>query len=259
MENELILSMANYRLTIQYDGTNFHGWQTQWDLRTVQGELTRVLSLLDGREVLVHGSGRTDAGAHAEGQVASVKLEREITPEKLRAAINGNLPTDVRVIEVQTVDDDFHARHSARSKTYVYRVVLGPVMSPFWASYAHQEARPLDLMRIRSCAKLFLGEHDWAAFSAAQSDAESRVRTITQLDIEALRDERGQCHMLEFIISANGFLRYMVRSIVGTLLAVGRGEISSGIVARAIREGNRDLVGPTAPPDGLTLKGVEYH
>jgi tRNA pseudouridine38-40 synthase len=250
--------MTNYRLTIQYDGTDFHGWQTQGNLRTVQGELTRVLSLLDGREVLVHGSGRTDAGAHAEGQVASVKLEREISPEKLRAAINGNLPKDLRVIDAQTVADDFHARYSAHSKTYVYRVVLGPFMSPFWASYAHQEARSLDVKRMHSCSRLFSGEHDWTAFSAAQSDAESRMRTITRLDIEERWDGRGQCHMLEFIISANGFLRYMVRSIVGTLLAVGRGEINEATVAQAIREGNRDLVGPTAPACGLALKSVEY-
>src|SRR5712691_11228295 len=117
----------SFRLLLQYDGTDFHGWQTQTELRTVQGELTRVLSLLDGREVVVHGSGRTDAGVHAEGQVASVELQREITPIKLRAAINGNLPADVRVIFADIATDDFHARYSARSKTYVCRVLHGPV------------------------------------------------------------------------------------------------------------------------------------
>src|SRR4051794_28934274 len=131
----------NYRLLLQYDGTDFHGWQKQTNLRTVQGELTRVLSLLDGRDVTVSGSGRTDAGVHAEGQVANVHLEREITAEKLRGAINGNLEPDVRVLEAEVVPDEFHARYSATGKTYCYRVLKGTVMSPFWRKYAIQEAR----------------------------------------------------------------------------------------------------------------------
>ena len=248
----------NFKLLIQYDGTDFHGWQTQEGLRTVQGELMRVLSLLDDREVMVHGSGRTDAGVHAEGQVASVRLQREIAPAKLRNAINGNLDRDVRVLSAEVAPEEFHARYSAVSKTYVYRVVRGPVMSPFWARFAHQEARALAIERMRDCATLFLGEHDWTAFSAAQSDAESRVRTITQVDISEGWDERGLCHLTELIVSADGFLRYMVRSIVGTLLAVGRGEIEPETVSRAIEEGNRNLAGATAPACGLTLLRVQY-
>jgi tRNA pseudouridine38-40 synthase len=248
----------NFKLLIQYDGTEFHGWQTQAGLRTVQGELIRVLSLLDDREVKVHGSGRTDAGVHAEGQVASVQLERKITAHKLRNAINGNLARDVRVLFAEIAHDEFHARYSAVSKTYVYRLVYGPVMSPFWSRFAHQEARTVDLDRMREGARLFLGEHDWTAFSAAESDAESRVRTITQLDISAGWDGRGLCHLIEFTPTANGFLRYMVRSIVGTLLAVGRGEIDLDTVRRAIAEGNRELAGPTAPACGLTLLRVQY-
>src|SRR5881392_3371945 len=138
----------NYRLLLQYDGTDFHGWQTQTELRTVQGELTRVLSLLDSREVVVSGSGRTDAGVHAEGQVASAELQRGIAPQKLRNAINGNLPDDVRVLFADIAPDDFHARYSARSKTYVYRVAHSQVISPFWSPYVHQESRPLDLQRM---------------------------------------------------------------------------------------------------------------
>ena len=248
----------NYRLLLQYDGTDFHGWQTQEGLRTVQGEMMRVLSLLDDREVLVHGSGRTDAGVHAEGQVASVQLQREITAHKLRNAINGNLSRDARVLFAEVAPEQFHARYSAVSKTYVYRLVHGLVMSPFWTRFAHQEARPLDLRRMRECARAFIGEHDWTGFSAAPADAESRVRTITQLDITDGWDGRGLCHLVEFTITANGFLRYMVRSIVGTLLAVGRGEIATETVARAIQEGDRNLVGPTAPACGLTLKRVQY-
>lgn len=248
----------NYRLLLQYDGTDFHGWQMQDGLRTVQGELTRVLSLLDDREVVVHGSGRTDAGVHAEGQVASAQLERDITPQKLRNAINGNLAADVRVLTAEIVADDFHARYSARSKTYCYRLVRGRVMSPFWSRYAHQDSRPLDLESMRRAGDLFLGEHDWTAFSAAQTEADSRVRTVTQLEITEGWDQRGQCQLIEFTMSANGFLRYMVRSIVGTLLAVGRGEIDESTVASAIKGGDRSLAGATAPAHGLTLMSVQY-
>ncbi|HJZ82849.1 MAG TPA: tRNA pseudouridine(38-40) synthase TruA [Pyrinomonadaceae bacterium] len=248
----------NYRLLLQYDGTDFHGWQRQDELRTVQGELTRVLALLDEGEVVVHGSGRTDAGVHAEGQVANVQLHREFEPAKLRNAINGNLSSDVRVLLIDSVPAEFHARYSALSKTYRYRLVHGALMSPFWKRYAHQEARPLDLAAMRRCSELFRGEHDWTAFSAAQSDSETRVRTLTQLDISDGWDPRGRCHLIEFTISANGFLRYMVRSIVGTLLAVGRQEIDEATVARAVQGGDRSMAGATAPAHGLTLMSVQY-
>jgi tRNA pseudouridine38-40 synthase len=248
----------NYRLLLQYDGTDFHGWQIQANLRTVQGELTRVLSLLEDGQVTVHGSGRTDAGVHAEGQVANVHLWREITPDKLRNAINGNLDSDARVLSVDVAADDFHARYSAIGKTYCYRVVQGSVMSPFWRRYALHEARELDLELMLECSKLFLGEHDWTAFSAAQSDAGSRVRTVTRFGVSRRAVPRGQGDLIEFTISANGFLRYMVRSIVGTLLAVGRTEIDLATVERAINEGDRSLVGSTAAPQGLTLVSVEY-
>ncbi len=227
-------------------------------LRTVQGELTRVLSLLDDREVVVHGSGRTDAGVHAEGQVANVQLQREINSPKLCSAINGNLAADVRVLRADAVLNEFHARYSAKGKTYCYRLVHGRVMSPFWKRYAHQEARPLDLESMRRAGQMFLGEHDWTAFSAAQTESESRVRNIMQMEIADGWDQRGHCELIEFTISGNGFLRYMVRSIVGTLLAVGRGEIDEATVGKAIESGDRSLVGATAPAHGLTLVSVQY-
>jgi tRNA pseudouridine38-40 synthase len=208
--------------------------------------------------VVVHGSGRTDAGVHAEGQVASVHLSREMTPEKLCAAINGNLARDVRVIEASVVADDFHARYSALGKIYVYRIFNAPVMSPFWNRYALHEARRLDIERMKRSARLFLGEHDWSAFSAAQSDALSRVRTVTGLEVTEVMDERGRGRLVEIRASAEGFLRYMVRSIAGTLLAVGRGEMDEQTVLRAINDGDRALVGATAPAHGLTLLKVHY-
>jgi tRNA pseudouridine38-40 synthase len=248
----------NFKLTIQYDGTDFHGWQMQGKLRTVQGEVTKALCLIDGREVGVHGSGRTDAGAHAEGQVASVDLQKPITEQKLRSAINGNIGKDVRVIKAEVVADDFHARYSALEKTYRYRVVNGPVMSPFWLRYAHHEARDLEPELMSQSAKLFLGLHDWTAFSSAQSDSETKTRTITNLAVAAYCDQRTGCRVIEMTVSADGFLRYMVRSIVGTLLAVGRGEMDSTFVKRLIDGCDRSLVAATAPACGLTLVSVRY-
>jgi len=248
----------NFKLTIQYDGTDFHGWQMQNGLRTVQGELTQALSLIEGRDVVIHGSGRTDAGVHAEGQVASVQLQRLIGAEKLRAAINGNVGKDVRILNAEVVPDEFHARYSALEKSYLYRIVNGPVLSPFLLRYAHHDARHFDLKLMTDCAKLFLGTHDWTAFSSAQSDSENKTRTVTGLTIINLRDERAGCNVIEVTVSADGFLRYMVRSIAGTLMAAGRGELHSDLVLRAINGGDRSLVGATAPACGLTLLSVRY-
>lgn len=248
----------NFRLTIQYDGTDFHGWQVQENQRTVQGELTRVLSLLENADVHVAGSGRTDAGVHAEGQTASVKLSRNFTPEKLRAAMNGNLWKDVRVVQTEQAADDFHARFSAKGKTYVYRVVNASVMSPFWSRYALHESRPLDVGRMTEAARLFLGRHDWTAFSAASSESESRVRNVTEFGVESVWDARAASQIIEFRITGEGFLRYMVRSIVGTLLEAGRGETDFDTIQTAIITGDRRLAGATAAAHGLTLLKVYY-
>jgi tRNA pseudouridine38-40 synthase len=249
---------VNYKLLLQYDGTEFHGWQIQDELRTVQGELTRALSLIEGRDVNVHASGRTDAGVHAEGQVASVEIQREITTAKLRAAINGNIGRDVRILSVETAADDFHARYSAVEKTYVYRVVNGPVISPFWWRYAHHDARQLDLEQMKHGAELFSGKHDWTAFSAVQSDVEDRVRTVTRLEIRERPDERSRHNLIEIRVSADGFLRYMVRAIAGTLLALGRGELDRANISEALKTGARPLAAVTAPACGLTLLSVRY-
>ncbi len=248
----------NYKLLIQYDGTDFHGWQVQENARSIQGELERVIGMLENADVKVAGSGRTDAGVHAEGQVANVHLNRSFTPFRLRAAINGNLWRDIRIMKVEQADEDFHARFSARGKTYVYRIVNAPVISPFWRRFAHHESKPLDLARMTEASRLFLGEHDWTAFASAKSDGETRVRTITDCTIESVWDDRAQAAMIEFRISANGFLRYMVRSIVGTMLEVGRGEKDSDTIHSAIVTGDRGLAGTTAPANGLTLLRVKY-
>jgi tRNA pseudouridine38-40 synthase len=248
----------NYKLLLQYDGTDFHGWQIQEGRRTVQGELTDALSLIDGRSVNVHGSGRTDAGVHAEGQVANVEIQREITSTKLRAAINGNIGRDVRVLSCEVVADDFHARYSAIEKTYVYRIVNGPVISPFWHRYAHHDARQFDLEAMKRAGEVFCGEHDWTAFSAAQSDVEDRVRTVTQVAVQERPDERSHGSLIEIRVSANGFLRYMVRAMAGTLMAVGRGELDRDGIVAALQTGVRPTAAVTAPACGLTLVSVRY-
>lgn len=248
----------NYRLLIQYDGTDFHGWQVQENSRTIQGELERVIGMLEDAEVKVVGSGRTDAGVHAEGQIANVHLNRGLTPEKLKNAINGNLWRDIRMMKAETAPDNFHARFSAKKKTYLYRVVNAPVMSPFWRRYAHHEWRPLDIAKMNDVARLFVGEHDWTAFSSAQADGENRVREVVDFTVESSWDQRANGAMVEFRITANGFLRYMVRSIVGTMLEVGRGEKDSDTIQTAIVTGDRGLAGKTAAAQGLTLWKVEY-
>ncbi|MDI1242389.1 MAG: tRNA pseudouridine(38-40) synthase TruA [bacterium] len=248
----------NFKLLIQYDGTDFHGWQVQENDRTIQGELERVIGTLEGRHVGVNGSGRTDAGVHAEGQVANVHMVKPFTPERLRAAINGNLWRDIRVMTVETVSDHFHARFSAKGKTYVYRVVNAPVMSPFWRRFAAFESKPLNLTAMIEASRIFLGEHDWTAFSSAQGDSENKVRNITELTIQSTWDARASANFIEFRVSANGFLRYMVRSLVGTLLEVGRGDKDSDTIQTAIITGDRTLAGTTAPAQGLTLVKVDY-
>lgn len=248
----------NYKLLIQYDGTDFHGWQVQDNHRTIQGELERVIGTLEDAEVKVVGSGRTDAGVHAEGQVANVMLNRPFAPDKLRSAINGNLWRDIRIMNAEKAPDDFHARFSAKRKTYLYRIVNAPVMSPFWRRFAHHESRPLDVARMNTAARVLLGEHDWTAFSSARSDGETRVRTVLDCSVDSIWDKRANAAIIEFRISATGFLRYMVRSIVGTMLEVGRGEKDSDTIQTAIVTGDRGLAGTTAPANGLTLLSVEY-
>ena len=248
----------NFKLLIQYDGTDFHGWQVQENDRTIQGELERVIGMVADTEVSIVGSGRTDAGVHAEGQVANIHLSGKFTADKLKHAVNGNLWRDIRVMNAEKAADDFHARFSAKRKTYIYRVVNAPVMSPFWRRFAHHEARPLDVARMNDAARLFLGEHDWTAFASSKSDGESRVRNILDFSIESRWDDTARGAMVEMRITANGCLRYMVRSIAGTMLEIGRGEKSPDIIQTAIVTGDRSLAGQTAPAHGLTLLRVEY-
>lgn len=244
--------MRNVKITLQYDGTNYLGWQIQPEGRTIQGELMRALAVLDRRRVIVTGAGRTDAGAHAEGQVASFSLERDFDPVELRDAINANLDRDVRVFQVEFVDESFNARYSAKRKTYRYQIWNGDVVSPFLYRYVYHYRGELDLDLMRQAASYLVGRHDFSAFSASSSEARSRVRTLERLDIE----ERWP--IVSIIATADGFLRYMVRTIAGTLLEVGRGARSPDSVAEALASRDRARAGPTLPAAGLTLLRVDY-
>jgi tRNA pseudouridine38-40 synthase len=244
--------MRNVRVTIQYDGTDYHGWQMQRGQRTIQGELTRAVSLLDRRKVTIHGAGRTDAGVHAEGQVASFHLEREFAPMELRNAINGNLDRDIRVMDVEFVDDSFHARLSARRKTYRYRIWTSDVVSPFVRRYVCHHREHLNTDEMSRAASALIGEHDFTAFTVSGSRVRSHVRTIESISMEC--EPNG----FALVITADGFLRYMVRTIAGTLIDIGRGHRESDEMAAILESRDRGRAGPCAPAAGLTLMRVDY-
>jgi tRNA pseudouridine38-40 synthase len=244
--------MQNYRITVQYDGTSYHGWQVQPNGRTIQGELTRALSLLDHRHVTVHGAGRTDAGVHAEAQVASFFLERGFDARVLRDAINGNLDRDIRVLKVEEAAGSFNARFSAKLKTYHYRIWTGSVVSPFLYRYVYHYRGSLDVAEMRRAASSFVGSHDFSAFTTIHADMEDRVRTLKRLDV----DERDDT--ITFVAEADGFLRYMVRTIAGTLIEVGRGRRAASSIDDIIDSRERANAGATAPAAGLTLVRVGY-
>ncbi|GBC82277.1 tRNA pseudouridine synthase A [bacterium HR10] len=244
--------MPNAKLLLQYDGTDFYGWQIQAEARTVQGVLTDVLSRLEHRPVTVHGAGRTDRGVHAHGQVASVFLTREMSEAEWQRALNANLPPDVRVMAVEFVPPDFHARYSAVSKTYRYTLCLGPVLSPFLYRYVHHFPFPLDLAAMREALEVIIGEHDFASFGTRERAGKTTVRRVHEARLWCEGD------LLHLEITANGFLRYMVRTLMGTLCEIGRGRWRASDMERILRARDRRRAGPTFPAKGLTLLRVRY-
>jgi tRNA pseudouridine38-40 synthase len=243
----------NYRLTLAYDGTDFEGWQRQRAARTVQGVLEAALGrLADGAAVRVAGAGRTDAGVHALGQVASFELARLWEPQQLLRALNGLLPDDVRALELQHAAPAFHARRSALGKHYRYTLDTDPVQSPLRRRHAAHAPGPLDLVAVRAAASAFVGRRDFASLKSAGGSVRTSVRSVTRCEA---RLEQG---VLSVDVEADGFLRKMVRSLVGGLLAVGRG----GWSVQALREAleRRDRRGWPAPAEarGLTLLRVVY-
>lgn len=242
--------MKNYRLVVGYDGTNFRGWQRQPDGRTVQGVIEEALRKITGKRTVVHGAGRTDAGVHALGQTASFRGGYKLSDEVLLRALNAVLPSDVRIFSLAEAPADFHARRSARSKLYRYRIVNAPQPSPLDRSFVLHWPYPLRLGKMRQAAKLFARTADFTAFSSNRD--RSPVRTVTRSELRKSGDE------IIYTIEAAGFLRYMVRTIVGTLLEVGRGRIEPEEVEEIFRRKDRSLAGPTAAAKGLTLIRVDY-
>jgi tRNA pseudouridine38-40 synthase len=244
--------MRNFKITIQYDGTDYHGWQIQPNGRTIQGELTRAVSLLEHRPVTIYGAGRTDAGVHAEGQVANFFLERDLDSRVLRDALNGNLERDIRIVKVETASEKFNARNSATGKVYRYRIWTDEVVSPFARRYVSHYRGQLDVEEMRRGAAHLIGTHDFSAFTVLDSDVEDHIRTLATLQIEQSANE------ISIVAIADGFLRYMVRAIVGTLTDVGRGKRTAQSVKEALVSGERSVAGPTAQACGLTLVRVDY-
>lgn len=244
--------MQNLKMTIQYDGTNYHGWQVQANGRTIQGELTRVLSTLDHHHVTVYGAGRTDAGVHAEGQVANFFAEREFEVARLRDAINASLDRDIRVLNIQSARLEFNARNSATQKTYRYRIWTADVVNPFSYRYVHHYRKGLDVEEMLHGAAALIGTHDFSAFTVADSEAADHVRTVERLDISHDTNE------ISIDVAGNGFLRSMVRTIAGTLIDVGRGKRTAASVRETLESRKRSSAGPSAPANGLTLVRVDY-
>jgi tRNA pseudouridine38-40 synthase len=240
------------RLTLAYDGTRFVGWQRQASGESIQGLLEQALSRLEGAAVTAHGAGRTDAGVHAEGQVASAQVTFAHDTDTVRRSLNAQLPDDIRILAVEDAAADFHARFSARGKSYRYQLVTAPVVSPFSRAFVWHVPEPLDRGAMREAATLFAGTHDFAAFQSSGSDVATTVRTLTRSDLV----ERGD--VLAYEVGGDGFLRHMVRAMVGTLVEVGRGRRPAGDVAALLQGGSRALAGATAPALGLTLVKVEY-
>jgi tRNA pseudouridine38-40 synthase len=239
--------MRRIRLKLAYDGTAFHGWQVQPGLPTIQGVLEEIVSGMEGSPVHVAGSGRTDAGVHALEQVAAFSIQNPIPPPNLRRAVNRLLPHAIRVLSADEVHPEFHPRFDAKAKTYEYRIVRSEVCSPFEWPFAHHFPYPLDEARMQECARTFEGEHDFSAFAASdERDAEGKSKVRRVFSSELQRTE-GR---LIYRVRGSGFLKHMVRNIVGTLIEAGKGNVEAGALPAK--------TGPTAPAKGLFLVSVEY-
>lgn len=251
--------MRTIKLLLAYDGTDFHGWQLQPDAPTIQGEIEKHLATIHEQHIVVHGAGRTDAGVHAVGMVAHFHTEKTLSSQAFQQALNSMLPTSIRVLEASEVDDSFHSRFSAISKTYTYSIFNGDMLLPHKRLYTLHVRPQLDFAVMKTCLKSIEGTHDFSSFEAAGSrdqqtrDLKGSTRTIYRAEIE--HHNEG---FHTFVLTGSGFLRHMVRNIVGTTLEAGLGRRSVSSFTDALLAKNRSASGSTAPAHGLTLTKIDY-
>jgi len=251
--------MRYFKLTIAYDGTDFHGWQIQSEKPTIQGEIVNVLRRLTQEHIYLHGAGRTDAGVHALGQVGSFRTQAVLSAEEFQRALNALLPPTIRIVGAEEVGPDFDARWSARGKIYRYRLYRGRVVPPMIWRYVLHYPFPLDEDAMRAAAARFAGTHDFASFAASTGSEEDDKERSTEREIfstELVRSADNE--ELVFTVHGRSFLRYMVRKMVGTLLDVGRGKLKPDDINRLYELRDRSKSGPTVPPQGLVMVEVQH-
>lgn len=237
-------------MIISYDGTDYHGWQRQPDKKTIQGILEAVLFKFRSKKIHVMGAGRTDAGVHALGQTAHFQADLNLNEKELLRALNGQLPPDIRVLSLENVDKNFHARKTAISKIYRYRIFNAPHISPFIIRYVLPWPSPLDFEKMQKTAQLFIRKDDFSAFSSNRLLYPVRDVTASHIDKED--------NEITYTVAASGFLKYMVRTMVGTLLEIGKGKMEPAAIEDLFRKKRRSLSSPTAPAKGLCLIKVNY-
>ena len=250
--------MRYIKLTIAYDGTDFHGWQMQSNKPTIQGEITSVLRRLTQENIAMHAAGRTDAGVHALGQIGSFKTQSGLSPQEFQRALNAILPPTIRIVAAEETGPNFSARWSALSKIYRYRLYRGKVVPPSEWRYVLHYPFPLDEDKMRDAAARYVGSHDFASFAASTGSEDDDKERSTVRDIystELLRSANND--ELVFTVRGRSFLRYMVRKMVGTLLDVGRGRLAPADIDRLYELKDRSKSGPTVPPEGLCMVSVQ--
>ncbi len=243
----------NYKLVLEYDGANYHGWQRQKGVLTVQEVVETHLSVITQAPVRLIGAGRTDAGVHAQGQVANFVSETQIPPARILRGLNSLLPEDIVVLELTAVTLEFHARFLAKSKVYEYRIHNGPVAPALGRQYAWHISQPLRWDPMKTCLELLEGRHDFASFQATGSNVRSAEREVYSTRVSLIRQD-----LWAITIEANGFLRHMVRNVVGTLVEVGRGRLTEEGFSAVVAARDRKKAGMTAPARGLFLMEVRY-
>jgi len=244
--------MPKYQMLLHYRGTRYAGWQTQPDRKTIQGELEKAIHKICGERSSVVGSGRTDAGVHARGQVAHVTLGHGRDTKRLRTSLNAVLPRDIRIMNLSKAASGFHAQKDARRKRYEYQIYNGSILSPFLSEYVLHFRVKLDYARMQEASRTLVGRHDFSGFTSSRSRVSSKVRTVVRSEIS----RRG--YFLLYRIEGDGFLHHMVRNIVGTLLEVGACKRDSGAPREIILSRDRTRAGPTAPAHALSLARVWY-